>query len=417
MRAEIISVGTELLMGQIVNTDAAYLARQLQALGIDTFHQDVVGDNHGRMRAVIEEALGRSDVLLLSGGLGPTVDDMTKEVLADALRVPMVEDAASRARLEAHFASRGRAMTPNNLRQAIFPQGARILPNECGTAPGCYVQTPAGRHVFVMPGPPHELQDMFTRQVAPILEALSQFTLASRMLRVFGVGESAAAHALRDLIDQQTNPTIAPYASIGEMSLRLTAKVARGQDAAPLLDPLEREIRARLGEGVYSACDESLPEVAARLLMEQGKTVVLAESCTGGRIADWLVGVPGISKALVEGHVTYANEAKIRVLGVRPQTLSQHGAVSEQCAREMAEGARQRSGADVALAVTGIAGPDGGSPEKPVGLVYFGLSDGDGTIALRREVGFRREREHIRTLASLTALDILRRRLLHIAIS
>ncbi len=408
--AEIICVGTELLLGQITNTDAQYLAMRLPDLGIDVYHHVTVGDNRARMRECFETALGRSDILLVTGGLGPTLDDITKEVVAETLGLAMVSDEKSERELRAWFERSARTMTPNNLRQAVFPEGAKILPNACGTAPGCIVAADGPKYVAIMPGPPHELKDMFEKQVEPFLRSLSGDVLVTRVLRVAGVGESSVEHRLRDMIEAQTNPTIAPYASPGDVTLRLTVKVHRREDAVPLLDKTEADIRARLGDAVYGLDEDRLEVVVVRELASRGMTLALAESCTGGRVADRVVSVPGVSAVLTEAHVTYANAAKVRVLGVREETLAAHGAVSAECAREMAVGIRTRAGVDIALSTTGIAGPDGGSPEKPVGLAFIGIADEHGCVV--RQVNIRGDRERVRHLTAQNALDMLRRRVL-----
>ncbi len=408
MTAEIISVGTELLLGQILNSDAQYLARELSALGFNLYHQVTVGDNMDRLCECLKTALERSDVVLLSGGLGPTEDDMTKEAVAKVFGLEMELDEASKSEIKCFFASRHYEMTPNNLRQAMFPKGGIVMPNAKGTAPGCIVEQD-GKASIVLPGPPHELTDMFEKQARPYLMKLSDSKIVSRVVRVFGMGESSVEHRVRDLMDG-ANPTLAPYASVGEVTLRLTAKVGPNEDASALLDPLTNELLARLGDLVYSTNDERLEYLAVRLLRESGKTLALAESCTGGLVASMITDVPGASEALLEGVVTYSNAAKIRRLGVKAETLERFGAVSEQTAREMAEGAKDSAGADFALALTGIAGPGGGTDEKPVGLVYAALAGGGETFVKKLQLGG--ERRRIRTMSALHALDMLRRRLL-----
>ncbi len=407
MTAEIISVGTELLLGQILNSDAQYLARELSSYGYNLYHQVTVGDNMDRLCQCLETALERSDVVLLSGGLGPTEDDMTKEAVAKVFGLEMELDEASKSEIQCFFASRSYEMTPNNMRQAIFPKGSHVMPNARGTAPGCIVERD-GKAAIVLPGPPHELIDMFEKHARDYLAKRSDSQIVSRVLRVFGMGESSVEHRVRDLMDG-SNPTLAPYASVGEVTLRLTAKVGRAEDANALLDPLEREVVARLGDLVYTTANEKLEELAVRLLKESGKTLALAESCTGGLVAEKITDVTGASEVLLEGVVAYSNAAKVRRLGVKEATLEQFGAVSEQTAREMAEGARSGSGADFALALTGIAGPGGGTEDKPVGLVYVSLATEDGTFVKKLNVGG--ERARVRTMSALNALDMLRRRL------
>lgn len=406
MTAEIVSVGTELLLGQIVNTDAQYLSQRLSEMGIDTYHHVTVGDNMARAVQCIRQALSRSDIVITTGGLGPTRDDLTKEAVAACFDLPMEPDAESERRLRGHFAHQGREMTPNNLRQIYFPRGSRILPNDYGTAPGCVIER-EGKRVIVLPGPPGELMGMFKDQVAPYLRGLSEHVIVSRVLRVFGLGESTAEHMLRDLIERQTNPTIAPYASFGEMSLRLTVKCGKDEDSGALLDPLEAAVRERIGEYVYAVDEDTMEQAVVHALTAAGKTVATAESCTGGLVASLLTSVPGSSAVFPGGFVTYANDAKMKELGVRAETLEKHGAVSEQTAREMALGAREALGADMAVAITGIAGPDGGTEEKPVGLVCIAIADGRDVRA--QELRLRGSRDRIRRMSALTALNMIRR--------
>lgn len=406
MTAEIISVGTELLLGQILNTDAQYLAREMSAYGFDLYYQSTVGDNHGRLSECLRRALGRSDVVILSGGLGPTQDDMTKDAVADVFELAMELDEESKIFLEAFFEERGVEMTPNNLRQAMFPAGSIILANARGTAPGCIVEKD-GKVAIVLPGPPRELTHMFEKQVRPYLAKRCDSAIVSRVIRIFGMGESSVEHAIRDLLSG-TNPTVAPYAALGEVTLRLTAKVANIADANALLDPITKEITARLGDVVYSQNGEKLEEIIIRLLRERGETLALAESCTGGLLAAKLTDVPGASTVFLESAVTYSNAAKIRRLGVQEETLEKYGAVSEKTAKEMAEGARFVSNATYALAITGIAGPGGATLDKPVGLVYVALAQ-KGEKTLVEELRLGGDRDRIRSLSALNALDLLRR--------
>ncbi len=407
MTAEIISVGTELLLGQILNSDAQYLARELSAYGYNLNYQVTVGDNMDRLCQCLKTALGRSDVVLLSGGLGPTEDDMTKEAVSAVFGLEMELDEASKSEIQCFFAARNREMTPNNLRQAMFPKGSIVLPNARGTAPGCIVEKD-GKAAIVLPGPPHELIDMFDRHARGYLAKKSDAKIVSRVLRIFGMGESSVEHRVRDLMDG-ANPTLAPYASVGEVTLRLTAKVGAGESAGALLDPLTDEVISRLGDLVYTTANEKLEELAVRLLKENAKTLALAESCTGGLVAEKITDVPGASEVLLEGVVAYSNAAKMRRLGVNEATLERFGAVSEQTAREMAEGAKNSSGADYGLSLTGIAGPGGGTAEKPVGLVYIALAGGGETFVKKLRLGG--DRARIRTMSALYALDLLRRRL------
>ncbi len=406
--AEIISVGTELLMGQIVNTDAQFVASRIAPLGYRVLYQVTVGDNRERLTQAVHTAIERADVVILTGGLGPTDDDLTKETVAAALGLTLVPMPAEVERLTAFFAARGRTMAPNNLKQAWFPEDATILPNPNGTAPGC-VMTAGDKAAILLPGPPRELEPMFSDYALPWLAARSGSQLFSRELRIFGMGESDATYRLRDIIESQTNPTVAPYAKTCEVTLHVTALCESEAEGEKLLAPMVERICERLGDVVYSLDGRSLPQTCAALLTARGATLAVAESCTGGMIASSLVDVPGCSSFFVEGCVTYTDAAKARRLGVAEETLRTHGAVSEQCAREMAEGMRRTAGADYALATTGYAGPDGGTDDAPVGTVFVALAAPDGIRTERLSLHGGRAR--IRQYSALFALDMLRRKL------
>ncbi len=407
MTAEILAIGTELLMGQIANTDAQYLSRQMATLGITVHHHTTVGDNPGRIREALAVALGRADVVITSGGLGPTEDDLSKEIVAEHFGLPMIEDAASLAHMRAFFAAMHRDMAESNRKQACFARGAIILPNARGTAPGCIVEQ-GGKCVIQLPGPPNELTHMFEQSVLPYLLQKSNTCIASRYVRIFGMGESDVETRVRDLIDGQGEVTIAPYCSIGEVQLRVTASADSDPAALEKITPVVTALTARLGDVVYAVSDDpndSMARHAVAALEKARKIVSVAESCTGGLVCAALVAVPGASAVLGEGYVTYSDAAKARCLGVAEATLAAHGAVSEQTAREMAEGARCVSGADIAVATTGIAGPTGGTPDKPVGLVYVALADAHGTQV--RKLTLRGERERIRQQTTLHALHMV----------
>jgi nicotinamide-nucleotide amidase len=408
MIAEIVSVGTELLMGQVVNTDAQFIAQRLAPLGFQVFYHTTVGDNVKRLTAVVHQAVERSDVVVFTGGLGPTDDDLTKETVASALGLTVELIPEEAERLKKHFESRGYPFTPNNLKQASFPKGAIILPNAFGTAPGC-IMSAGDKTAILLPGPPRELFPMFQNHVMPYLEQLSGNKLYTRELRIFGKGESTLTYELRDIFENQTNPTVAPYVKTGEVSLRVTALCQSEAEGERLARPMIGEIIARLGDIVYSTVGESLPQTCARMLTDDRQTLALAESCTGGLITSELVAIPGCSRFLLESCVAYSDASKIARLGVRQVTLDACGAVSEQCAREMAEGIRLSSGADYALATTGYAGPDGGTEEDPVGTVYIALARPGETLTKR--VSLFGERARIRELATLHAFDMLRRKL------
>ena len=409
MIAEIVAIGTELLMGQIADSDAQMLSRELQSLGIAVYHHQVVGDNPQRMREALALALSRSDLVITTGGLGPTQDDLSKEIAAELLGLPMVFDAESWEAIGKYFVKIGRACPMNNRKQAMFAQGCTILPNACGTAPGCMIEKD-GKIVVQLPGPPHEMADMFRRQVYDRLAARTGGCIASRFIRIYGMGESQVAQECAQWIENGEGVTVAPYCSLGECQLRVTA---RGRDEAEALrqvEPVVDAICGVLGDCVYDVTetsDGSMQEAAGRALVARHLTVSTAESCTGGMVAASLVDYPGISECLYEAHVTYANEAKVKYCGVKPETLAAYGAVSEQTAAEMAGGLREKSGADIAVATTGIAGPGGGTKEKPVGLVYVACADKDGVTVERLQLGGGRAR--VRRLATLKALDMVRR--------
>ncbi len=408
MIAEIVSVGTELLMGQICNTDAQYIAGKLAPLGFSVYYHTTVGDNVQRLTETVQRALSRSDIVLFTGGLGPTDDDLTKETVAAAMGLTLVPIAAEVERLESYFFSKGRQISPNNYKQASFPADAVILDNPNGTAPGCIMEKD-GKTAILMPGPPRELDPMFDDHVMPYLEKRSGVRLVSRELRIFGMGESELTYILRDIIEGQGNPTIAPYVKTGEVTLRVTALAADEAAGLRLMRPMLDEIRARLGDLLYSENGEDLPHLCARLLGEAGRTLAVAESCTGGLLTSAFVDVPGSSGFLLEGCVTYSNEAKMRRLGVGEDTLMRYGAVSEECARQMAEGMQKNTGADYALATTGVTGPDGGTSNTPVGTVYIALASQSGTEV--KKLSLWGDRARIRYIAVLNACDILLKRL------
>ena len=407
MTAEIISVGTELLLGQVVNTDTAIVAQALSGLGIDLLYAAVVGDNPQRLRHAVETALGRSDLLIMTGGLGPTTDDLTKETTAAAAGKKLALHQESLDRIRAYFG--GRPMTPNQEKQAWLPEGCEVMPNDNGTAPGCIFQAEGGCVVMMFPGPPSELAPMLRRYGAPWLARRQEAVIVSHNVHIFGMGEAPVAQIMDDKMDGQ-NPTLAPYAKEGECMLRVTAKAATETEADELCQPLLQEIQRRLGDYIYAVDVETLEERVVQLLRERGKTLATAESCTGGLLAKRLTDIPGSSAVFHLGCVTYANEAKEALLGVPGELLAAHGAVSPEVAKAMAEGIVRRSGSDLGVGITGIAGPDGGTPEKPVGLIYIALSDGAQTWVARREgTGRGKSRAWHRRCAASQALDMARR--------
>ncbi len=408
MTAEILCVGTELLLGQIVNTDAQFLSRELSRIGIAVYRQSTIGDNPARLKEAFLTALGRSDIVFATGGLGPTMDDLTKETIAEALSLPMELHKDSLGKLKDFFMRLGRTMTPNNEKQAWFPKGAIILKNDRGTAPGCIVET-GGKAVIILPGPPRELTYMYEHEVLPYLEGKSNLKFHSVNLRFIGIGESELEHRVKDLMEAQTNPTIAPYAGSGEVMLRLTASAPDMERAKALIAPVEAEIRSRVGQYLYTSEYSSLAETMVRLLAQKGLTLAIAESCTGGMLSSMLVDVPGSSEVLAGGVVAYSNDVKQSLLGVKVETLSAHGAVSPETALEMAQGTLERIGADYALSTTGIAGPGGGTAEKPVGLVYVALARKYCGHTEVKQLQIPRERDYVRRLTCLNALDMLRK--------
>ena len=404
--AELIAVGTELLLGNIANTDAQMLSRELSALGINVFYHTVVGDNPERLRAAVEIAKGRADIIITTGGLGPTCDDLTKTVLAETFGRKLVFHAASADRIKGFFDRIGREMTENNLQQAMLPEGCVIFDNDWGTAPGCAFEGD-GCHVLMLPGPPGECAAMFRHRALPYLQSLSDGIIQSRTLKVFGMGESSVESLLRDKMNGLTNPTLAPYAKEGEVELRITAKAATNQEAAALIAPVEDEVRALLGHKIYGADVSSLEEVCLNLLKEQCLTLGAAESCTGGLISKRMTDMPGASAVFKGSVVCYSSQVKSEVLGVPDALLKQFGPVSRPVAEAMASGIRTLLGCNLAVAVTGVAGPGPDERGNPPGLVYAALATAEGIVSRQLQAGAGRSR--IRTYAASYALDLVRR--------
>lgn len=403
--AEILCVGTEILIGDIVNTNAAYISRQLAMLGISQYYQGVVGDNPERLENAIRDALSRSDLLIMSGGLGPTYDDLTKETAARCMGRELYLDQRSLERIKAHFVFRGRQMTKNNEKQAYIPRGSVIFDNNAGTAPGCAIEDyENGKIIIMLPGPPFELIRMFTESVIPYLSAFTGKVFVSKNVNIFGMGESAVENELKTLMMEATNPTVATYCGEGEVRLRVTASGATEAECALLCDDMIERIRKTAVNDFIYGIDTSIAQATVQGYKAKNKTLAVTESCTGGLISKRLTDVSGCSDMFGYGAVTYANEAKMTLLGVSEQTLAQHGAVSAQTACEMAQGIRRLSGADVGISTTGIAGPTGGTDKKPVGLVYIGVSSEKGTVA--HEFRFTGDRDRVRLLASGNALDL-----------
>ncbi|MDF2520065.1 MAG: cinA [Clostridia bacterium] len=409
MKCEIVAVGTELLLGNIVNSNARFLSEKLAELGYDVYYHVTVGDNLTRLKTVIEQGLDRSDIIITTGGLGPTDDDLTKDGVAAALGLKLIPHKESLEKLENSFKLAGRHMPECNLKQGYIPEGSIVLENNNGTAPGILVEK-NGKAVILLPGPPKEMMPMFDEKVYPYLKAKSEFIIKSKTLRIVGVGESKVQEMLQLIFDTQDNPTVAPYAKDGEVHLRITAKCKEDLEADELLKNMDKQIHDILGDNIYGYDDESLEYVVYKLLKEKHMTVAFAESCTGGMISGRMTNVSGVSAVFMDGIVTYSNEAKMKFLNVKEETLNKFGAVSSETAIEMATGIKRVSGTDVGVSVTGIAGPEGGSAEKPVGLFYIGIAVRDKVEAHR--FLFPSSREKIRWNAATRALDLLRRELL-----
>ena len=407
--AELIAVGTELLLGNIANTDAQMISQALSALGIHVYYHTVVGDNPQRARAAVEIARSRSDIIITTGGLGPTCDDLTKQVLADAFGKKLVFHQPSARRIESYFREYlpHRTMTENNYQQAMLPEGCTVLDNDWGTAPGCAFRS-GGVTVIMLPGPPRECLAMLEHRVIPYLKGLSDGVIASRTVKLFGIGEAAMESRLRTRMESMTNPTMAPYAKEGECEVRITAKAPTMDRARAMLDPVEAQLRQEFGPLVYGVDIANLSACVSGLLREQGLTLATAESCTGGLAAKRITDLPGASGIFRGGVVCYTDAVKRDLLGVREETLHTFGAVSAQCAAELAQGACARLGADLGLSFTGVAGPD---PDegKPVGLVYIGLARGEQVWVKEAHLGHARDR--VRNSAVLTGFDMVRRAL------
>ncbi|CEQ14729.1 competence/damage-inducible protein A [Paraclostridium sordellii] len=409
MKAEIITVGTEILLGDIVNTNSQFLAKELASLGLDVYYQSTVGDNESRLMDTLNESLDRSDIIITTGGLGPTNDDITKEVAAKCFNQELVFYNDIWKDIKQYFEKIGVEPTENNKKQAYFPKDCIILNNSNGTAPGAILKK-ENKMIIVLPGPPKEMIPMFNNELKKHLENLTDYKLISRILRFFGIGESELEDKLSDIINNQTNPTIAPYAKEGEVTLRITAKSYTKDDADNLIDEVENKIKTLVGKYLYGYGETTLEETVAKLLVEKNLTIAVSESCTGGMVSSTLIDYPGISQVFMEGCVTYSNEAKMSRLGVKKETLDNFGAVSTETAIEMAKGVAMNLKTNVGLSTTGIAGPGGGTTEKPVGLVYIGLYINGKTKV--KKLNLAGSREKIRVKATKEALNFLRLELL-----
>jgi nicotinamide-nucleotide amidase len=419
VKAEIISVGTELLLGDIVNTNSQYIAKELASIGIEVYHQSTVGDNVERLFECFKESIERSDFVITTGGLGPTTDDLTKEVAAKYFGQELELHEPSWEYIKSLIERRGRKAAPNNKKQAYFPESALVLKNNNGTAPGAVLRKD-DKAIIVLPGPPREMVAMFNESVMPYLKQFTDDKLISKTLRLYGIGESDLELEIIDIINGQNNPTVALYAKEMEVTIRITAKAKDEEEAEGLIKPVEDKIKDRVEKFIYTNDDnysgESknvLEEVAAKLLVDKNLKIAVAESCTGGMVSSALIDYPGISSVFVEGCVTYSNEAKIKRLGVKEETLNKFGAVSEETAIEMAEGVSRGFNTDIGISTTGIAGPDGGSTDKPVGLVYTAVHIKGETKVFKNI--YSGDRQKIRARATRDILNNLRIELLKLS--
>ncbi|WP_297437151.1 competence/damage-inducible protein A [uncultured Clostridium sp.] len=418
MKAEILAIGTEILLGDIVNTNAQYLSQELAAIGVNVYHQAVVGDNEERILEEFDRAFESCDIIFTTGGLGPTEDDLTKELASKYFGKELVLHEPSLDALKNYMKKAGRTEIPeSNKKQAYFPSDAIILENPNGTAPGAILigkrpcdlerENAKDKIIVVMPGPPREMKPMFDNTVKPYLLKQTNSMLKSLVIRVFGIGESEVERRVKHLIENQTNPTIAPYVKDTEAILRITAMSKNEKECDEIIKPVADEIKKILGDNFYGEGEKTIEHVTAKLLIDKKLTISTAESCTGGLLAGTLINYPGISEIFMEGVVTYSNEAKMRRLDVKAETLEQFGAVSEEVAKEMAIGIAKEAGTNIGLSTTGIAGPDGGTEEKPVGLVYIGLYINGKVKAIK--CNFFGNREVVRKRSVLSAIDLVRR--------
>lgn len=406
MNAEILCVGTEILLGDIVNTNSAFIARELANIGINVYYQSVVGDNAKRLKDCLKTAFSRVDLVVLTGGLGPTYDDLTKETVADYFGRPMMTDEISLIKLKEYFYNLGHKMTENNLKQAIMPEGAVVFPNEWGTAPGLALSD--GNKIAVMlPGPPTEMKPMFETFIVPYLMNLSDKKIVSRTIRLFGIGESQVEDMLYDIMAQAENPTIASYAKIGEVLLRLTASAPTAKEAFELIDPVLMDISQKLSPYIYGIDVPNLQFALVKKAIECRVKIGVAESCTGGLVSEMITQIPGSSDVFEFGACTYANNIKETILGVKHKTLENYGAVSEQTALEMAVGILEKANADIGLSTTGIAGPGGGTKDKPVGIVFIGIATKKDVNVFRLDLSGRRSDDERNNIRYRTAQRIL----------
>ncbi len=407
MIAELVFVGTEILLGNIVNTNGAFLAEKCAELGLSCYYQTVVGDNEERMKETLKQAISRSDIVIVCGGLGPTPDDLTKEVAAQVMGMELQEDLHTKERIEEYFRnSQWKEIPDSNWKQALVPKGALVLDNSNGTAPGLVLEEKK-KSMILLPGPPNEMIPLFMEQVIPYLGKKQPEVIYSKMVKLAGIGESQVAERIQDLIEKQTNPTLATYAKTGEVHLRITAKAKNKKAAKKLLKPIVKELKARFGNAIYTTKENiTLEDAVVKLLRKRKWKVTTAESCTGGLLAGRLINAAGASKVIQQGYITYSNKAKRNLLGVEKITLEQYTAVSDQVVYEMAEGGAKAANADVCIAITGLAGPDGGSEAIPVGTVYIGCCL-HGAVKVE-QYQFKGNRQKIRDYAVVRALNLLR---------
>jgi nicotinamide-nucleotide amidase len=418
MVAEILAVGTELLIGQITNTNAQYLSKRLNDVGVSVYYHSVVGDNPVRLKESLKTALSRADIVISTGGMGPTQDDLTKETVAETMGLKLVLHPEIYQDIKAFFERVNRKMMDSNAKQAYIPENSIIVPNNNGTAPGCIIEKD-GKIVILLPGPPKEMIPMFEETVFPYFEKMTGQTIGSKMLKVFGVGESEMEMKIIDLIKAQSNPTIAPYVNMGEVVVRVTARCRDANEAESMICPVIDKIRERLGTDLYSINGETMEEVVVRLIIEKNISISVAESCTGGMLAAKLVNVPGVSKVFEKGFITYSNSAKIDMLGVSPDTLETYGAVSRETAIEMVNCLIKKTGTRAGISITGMAGPNNITdpvpcstalshiPDKPAGLVYIAVYLDGKTECI--ELKLNGDRERVRHVACLNALNLLRK--------
>lgn len=409
--AEVLAIGTELLLGELVDSNSAFLSRELAGLGISVYHHTTVGDNRGRIIEAMRDSASRADLVITTGGLGPTPDDLTMSCLAELAGKEMVEHQEAREHVENLILSRGYRLGQSNYKQAFFPEGSELIPNPGGTAMGALLEVD-GTLFATLPGVPPEMREMFEETLEPLVRSRSEDSIVSRPLVFAGIGESSLAEMVEDLLDSE-NPTVAPLAHGDRVSLRITARAESEEAARSKIGPMAEEILARLGDYYLGKGDETLEGAIGKLLSERGQTLALAESCTGGLMAGRLTDAPGASEYFTESLVTYSDSSKERLLGVPRELIEEHGAVSREVAEAMARGVREGAGTDYGLSVTGVAGPGGGTEEKPVGLVWVGISDAGGTVGERLDLsGWAGSRESVRRKSADRAFNLLRKRIL-----